>query len=323
MIPIRDTTGSRNHPVVNTTLIGINVALFLIQLQQGPKIEQFVFTYGLVPARYTVPEIAFFFTPFQQILAFFSFMFLHGGFMHLLGNMWSLYIFGDNVEDRLGPLRYLVFYFLCGWFSGLTHFMFNMDSRIPTIGASGAIAGVMGAYLILFPSAKILTFIPIFFIPYFVEIPAFIFLGIWFLIQFLSATALRGNMAGIAWWAHVGGFLAGIVFVKLLLMVPQTGLTRGVRSVTLKHKTPRLQVIHTLADAQDPHLYGSITITPREAAFGTRKLVNIPWGFHSRVLRVAIPPGVKKGTTLRLRGLGKTASNREVGDLLLKVLIKS
>jgi membrane associated rhomboid family serine protease len=166
MIPIRDTNRSKNHPVVNNTLIGINVFLFIIQSLQGPRIDQFIFTYGLVPARYTVPELASYFTPFQQAVAFVSFMFLHGGFWHLLGNMWSLYIFGDNVEDRLGPLRYLVFYLLCGWLSGLTHFVFNMDSRIPTIGASGAIAGVMGAYLILYPSSKILTLIPIFFIPF-------------------------------------------------------------------------------------------------------------------------------------------------------------
>jgi membrane associated rhomboid family serine protease len=322
MIPLRDTTQSRNYPVVNNTLIGINVFIFLIQLLQGPEIERFFFTYGLVPARYTNPDISLYFTSFQQAVAFLSFMFLHGGFLHLLGNMWSLYIFGDNVEDRLGPLRYLVFYLLCGWLSGLTHFMFNLDSRIPTIGASGAIAGVMGAYLILFPFARILTLIPIFFIPYFVEIPAFIFLGLWFLLQFLSAAAVGPGMGGIAWWAHVGGFVFGIVLSKLFLRMPQSGLTRRMRAATSKHKTPHLQVIRTLANAQDPHLYGTITITPREADFGTRKLVNIPWGFHSRVLRVVIPPGVKEGATLRLAGLGKTAPGLQRGDLLLKVRIE-
>jgi membrane associated rhomboid family serine protease len=323
MIPIRDTTQTRNYPVVNNILIGINVFLFLLQLTVGPGIERFFFMYGLVPARYTDPEIAGYFTPLQQVLPFVSFMFLHGGFLHLLGNMWSLHIFGDNVEDRLGPFRYLVFYLLCGWLSGLTHFLFNLDSRLPTIGASGAIAGVMGAYLILFPMAKILTLIPIFFIPYFVEIPAFIFLGLWFLLQFLSATAVRPDMGGIAWWAHVGGFAFGLVLLKLFLAVPQAGLTRRMRSVTAKHKTPHLQVIRTLAGAQDPHLYGTITISPREAIFGTRKLVNLPWGFHSRVLRVVIPPGVKEGTTLRLAGLGRAASAQRRGDLLLKVVIEA
>jgi membrane associated rhomboid family serine protease len=322
MIPLRDTTQSRNYPVVNNTLIGINVFLFIIQLLQGPEIERFFFTYGLVPARYTNPEIALYFTPFQQAVAFLSFMFLHGGFLHLLGNMWSLYIFGDNVEDRLGPLRYLMFYLLCGLLSGLTHFLFNLDSRIPTIGASGAIAGVMGAYLILFPLARILTLIPIFFIPYFVEIPAFIFLGLWFLLQFLYAAAPGPGMGGIAWWAHVGGFVFGILLLKLFLRMPQAGLTRRMRSATSKHKTPHLQVIRTLANAQDPHLYGTITITLREADFGTRKLVNIPWGFHSRVFRVVIPPGVKQGTTLRLAGLGKTVPGHDKGNLFLTVRIE-
>jgi membrane associated rhomboid family serine protease len=321
MIPIRDTNRSKNHPVVNNTLIGINVFLFIIQSLQGPRIDQFIFTYGLVPARYTVPELASYFTPFQQAVAFVSFMFLHGGFWHLLGNMWSLYIFGDNVEDRLGPLRYLVFYLLCGWLSGLTHFVFNMDSRIPTIGASGAIAGVMGAYLILYPSSKILTLIPIFFIPYFIEIPAFFFLGIWFLLQFLSAAVSRGDLGGIAWHAHVGGFVFGMVLLKLFDRVPQTGLTHKVRAATSKQKTPRLQVIRTFGTSEDPHLYGSISITPREAALGTRKLVNIPWGFHSRIFRVVIPPRIKEGATLRLAGLGK-ASGLHRGDLHLKVLIE-
>lgn len=321
MIPIRDTNRSKNYPVINNTLIGLNVFLFFVQSLQGSGIEQFVYTYGLVPARYTIPEFAAYFTPFQQVVAFVSFMFLHGGFWHLLGNMWSLYIFGDNVEDRLGPVRYLVFYLMCGWLSGLTHFVFNLDSRVPTIGASGAIAGVMGAYLILYPSSRILTLIPIFFIPYFVEIPAFFFLGLWFFLQFLSAAGSRGELGGIAWWAHVGGFVFGMVLLKLFDRVPGTGLTHRMRAATSKHKTPRLQVIRTLGASEDPHLYGNISITPREAEHGTRKLVNIPWGFHSRILRVVIPPGVQEGTTLRLAGLGKPLG-LDRGDLLLKVQIE-
>jgi len=322
MIPIRDTSRSMNYPVVNNILIGVNVFMFLIQSAHGPGIEQFVFTYGLVPARYTVPELTSYFTPFQQAVAFVSFMFLHGGFLHLLGNMWSLYIFGDNVEDRLGPLRYLIFYLLCGLLSGLTHFVFNLDSRIPTIGASGAIAGVMGAYLLLFPTARILTLIPIFFIPYFIEIPAFFFLGIWFLLQFLSAAVSRADMGGIAWWAHVGGFLFGMVLLKIFQTVPQAGLTHRMRAATSKRKTPHLQVIHTSGTPQDPNLYGTVSITSREASLGTRKLVNIPWGFHSRIFRVAIPAGTKHGATLRLAGLGKQVSGMDRGHIFLKVLIE-
>ncbi|MDL1968771.1 MAG: rhomboid family intramembrane serine protease [Deltaproteobacteria bacterium] len=129
--------------------------------------------YGLVPARYTIPQIASYSTTGQQLVSLITFMFLHSGFWHLLGNMWSLYIFGDNIEERLGHLRYLAFYMICGLASGLCHLVFNYNSTMPTIGASGAIAGVIGAYFILFPKAKILTLIPIFFIPYFIEIPAF------------------------------------------------------------------------------------------------------------------------------------------------------
>ena len=128
-------------------------------------------------------------------------------------------------------------------------------------------------------------------------------------------------MGGIAWWAHVGGFVFGMVLLKLFDRVPETGLTHRVRAATSKQKTPRLQVIRTFGTPEDPHLYGSLSITPREAALGTRKLVNIPWGFHSRIFRVVVPPRIKEGTTLRLAGLGKAYGARR-GDLLLKVLIE-
>ena len=157
MIPIRDTIPSKNYPVVNNTIIGINIVVYLVQLAQGSNIYNFTYLYGLVPARYSVPGIAYYFSRSEQIFAFISFMFIHGGLFHLLSNMWTLYIFGDNVEDRLGPLRYLLFYLICGLFSGLTHLFFNYYSNYPTIGASGAIAGVMGAYFILYPNAKILN----------------------------------------------------------------------------------------------------------------------------------------------------------------------
>jgi hypothetical protein len=246
-------------------------------------------------------------------------MFVHGGFWHLLGNMWSLYIFGDNVEDRLGSLRYLIFYLLCGWVSGLSHLFTNWDSQIPTIGASGAIAGVMGAYLILYPRARILTLI--LFFP--VEIPAFFFLGIWFFIQFLSAAGAQGQSSGIAWWAHIGGFVFGMIFLKLFLMIPELGVSDKLRSATSKKKTPRLHVIRTMGSADDPHLYGQISISPREAELGTRKLVNIPRGFRKRPFRITVPPGVRDGTVLRLAGLGRKIDEEQRGDLLLRVLIHS
>ncbi|HSM73554.1 MAG TPA: rhomboid family intramembrane serine protease, partial [Desulfobacterales bacterium] len=251
-----------------------------------------------------------------------SFMFLHGGFWHLLGNMWSLYIFGDNVEDHLGPLRYLGFYLLCGLVSGLTHMLLNVGSNVPTIGASGAIAGVMGAYFLLHPRARILTLIPIFFIPYFVEIPAFFFLGLWLLLQFLNAASSQAGMTGIAWWAHIGGFIGGMVLVKVLDQLPTTGVSRRVRQAAAKKRSYHLQVIHPSGTANDPNLFGEITITPFEAATGTQKLVNIPWGFQKRLFRVAIPPNIREGNVLRLKEMGRQMPDGRRGDLLLKVRIQ-
>jgi membrane associated rhomboid family serine protease len=323
MFPIRDTISSKNYPVVNNTIIGINVVLFLFQMSQGANLDRFVYIYGLVPARYSMPQIASYFTTGQQLLSWLSFMFLHGGFWHLLGNMWSLYIFGDNVEDRLGPFRYLVFYLLCGITSGLSHLLFNLHSNMPTIGASGAIAGVMGAYLILHPHSKILTLIPIIFIPWFIEIPAFFFLGFWFVLQFINAAGSHGNIGGIAWWAHIGGFVFGIVLLKIFLMLPETGVSNKMRRVTAKRKTHRLQVVRPGGLGKDPHLYGTIDITSFEALAGTQKLINIPKGFHKRIVKVIVPPGVKEGSKLRLKGLGKTASDGQRGDLYLKVMITS
>jgi membrane associated rhomboid family serine protease len=296
--------------------------MYLVQVAQGDKLNQFILTYGLVPIRYSVPEVASHFTLGQQVLSCFSFMFLHGGFWHILGNMWSLYIFGDNVEDRVGTVRYLLFYLLCGFASGMSHLFINWHSQVPTIGASGAIAGVMGAYFLLYPRSKILTLIPLFFFPYFVELPAFFFLGIWLILQFISAAGTTAQGGGIAWWAHIGGFLFGMIFLKLFMQVPQLGISKQVRRKTSRKRTPRLQVIQTAGSADALHLYGSIMVTPMEAHLGTRKLVNIPWGFHKRLFRVTVPPRVRDGTTLRLAGMGRQADDDTRGDLYLKVMIR-
>jgi hypothetical protein len=220
MLPLRDTLQSRTYPVVNTAIITVNILVFLVQMSRGPDLEKFLFFYGLVPAKFSSPELAAYFSLGDRLFSLFSFMFLHGGFLHLLGNMWSLYIFGDNIEERLGALKYLGFYLACGMASGLVHLVFNLSSQVPTIGASGAIAGVMGAYFLLYPHAKILTLIPILFIPWFVEIPAFFFLGLWFFLQLLNAAGSHGQMAGIAWWAHIGGFVFGMALVKLAMNIP-------------------------------------------------------------------------------------------------------
>jgi membrane associated rhomboid family serine protease len=321
MIPIRDTLASRNLPVVNTGLIIINVLVFLLEKAQGPELDRFIYYYGLVPARYFVPQITAYFSLGQQLFALFSFMFLHGGFLHLLFNMWSLYIFGDNIEDRLGALRYLAFYILCGLASGVAHMLLNPHSNVPTIGASGAIAGVMGAYLLLFPRSKVLTLIPIIIIPWFVEIPAFFFLGIWFLMQLFNAAGDAGSAGGIAWWAHIGGFVFGMLSIAFFKRVPKLGASDRVRQMTAKKHSHRLQVIRPVPGSDDPHLYGVIEITPHEATAGTLKLVNIPWGFQKRLMRVQVPPGIGDGKILRLRGMGQIAPAGGRGDLLLKVAI--
>lgn len=326
MIPLRDTTQSKNYPIVNVTLIAANCLVYLLQLAQGDRLHQFIVTYGLVPARYSVPAIASQFTFAEQTLSLVSFMFVHGGFWHLLGNMWSLYIFGDNVEDRLGSVKYLFFYLLCGFASGLTHLFLNWYSQIPTVGASGAIAGVMGAYFILYPKSRILTFIPIFFIPYFIEIPAFFFLGLWFLFQFISAAGTVSDGGGIAWWAHIGGFVFGIIFLKLFLLAPELGISRRIRQKTTKKKSHRLQVIKPASPSTTAHtsrVYSTITVTPLEAQLGTRKLLSVPSGStRKKLLRVTVPPGSRHGTVLRLAGAGQQLQDGNTGDLYLRVEVR-
>ena len=322
MIPIRDTIQPRHTPVVNHFLIGINVVVFLVQIAQGPDMDRFVYLFGLVPARYTVSQVAAYFSTGQQIFSLISFMFLHGGIWHIIGNMWSLYIFGDNVEDHLGHLRYLIFYLMCGLASGLSHLIVNWHSTIPTIGASGAIAGIMGAYFILFPSSKILTLIPIIIFPWFVEIPAFFFLGLWFVLQFINAAGTQGAMSGIAWWAHIGGFIFGIIFLKALQRLPHSGLAERIGPVTEKKTSHRLQVIHPRGSGNDPHLYGDLTISAHEASTGTNKMVSVPWGFYTRILKVSVPSGIKEGNSLRLRGMGRHVPDGPRGDLYLKVQIR-
>jgi membrane associated rhomboid family serine protease len=324
MIPIRDTTPSKNVPVVNNLLIGINVVVFAFQMLQGSDFgfQRLVYEYGLIPARFTAPELTGRVGPGHGMFALISFMFLHGGFLHLLGNMWFLYIFGDNVEDRLGPVRYAGFYLLCGLISGLTHLALNAHSTAPTIGASGAVAGVMGAYFLLHPSAKILTLIPIIIIPWFVEIPAFFFLGLWFLIQLFNASSHPGAAGGIAWWAHVGGFVAGMVLLKLLGALPATGISTGLRKVTARKTTHRFQVVRPSAEGRNADIVATVSISPYEALVGTRKLVTVPHGFQRRTFRVNVPPGMEAGKVLRLQGQGRSLGTGQKGDLLLKVVIQ-
>jgi membrane associated rhomboid family serine protease len=214
MIPIRDTVRSQSFPILNTLLIILNVLIFIYESSLGQRgLEQFIFTYGLVPAQFWAEG------PALGWLPMFTSMFLHGSWSHLISNMLALYIFGDNVEDRMGRLRYLLFYLLGGLLAGLTHLLIYPTSPIPTVGASGAIAAVLGAYLVLYPRARVISLLPFFIIFPIVEIPAIFYLGLWFVTQLLNgamalgAGALEGG--GIAFFAHIGGFVAGMVLVWL------------------------------------------------------------------------------------------------------------
>jgi membrane associated rhomboid family serine protease len=218
MIPFRDNIPSRSFPIINIGIIVANVLVFFYELTLGPQLEPFIAHYGVVPAAvFAWPQSNL---PFSALaVPFLTSMFLHGGWLHLIGNMWYLWIFGDNVEDRLGHFTYLIFYILCGIGAGIVHTILNYDVTVPSIGASGAIAGVLGAYLVSYPFARVLTLVPVVFFFPIIEIPAIIVLGFWFVMQFLygatslaSATAASG---GVAWWAHVGGFIVGMILVGL------------------------------------------------------------------------------------------------------------
>jgi len=195
---------------VSVSLIVVNVAVFIYEVALGHGVNSFIMQNGLIPAGITGGGEAAG-IPFKPYTLFTS-LFLHGGWLHVGGNMLFLWIFGDNVEDRLGHVRFLIFYLLCGVAASLTHVVANPASTMPTIGASGAIAGVLGAYLVLYPRAKVLTLLPLGFYIQVVQVPAFLFLGFWFLLQFVvGAASLSAGAAkeGVAWWAHVGGFGAG------------------------------------------------------------------------------------------------------------------
>ncbi len=200
-------------------LIAVNLLVFFYELTL-PEVglERLFYAFGVVPAQFSAPDWALQAgRPSAGVLAFLTSMFLHGGLLHVLSNLWTLWIFGDNVEDRMGPWRFLAFYLLSGLLAGLVHLLTNLDSQVPTIGASGAIAGVLGAYMILYPHSRVVTLVPVFFWPLFFEIPAVFYLAFWFLAQVFSAASSASGGGGVAWWAHVGGFLAGLLLFRLFL----------------------------------------------------------------------------------------------------------
>ncbi|MBM3180968.1 MAG: rhomboid family intramembrane serine protease [Chloroflexi bacterium] len=213
MFPLYDTLRSRRFPIVNWMLILLNGMAFYYELKLGEAgLNRFIHTWGLIPFQLTS-------SPAETWITIFTSIFLHGGWFHILSNLWVLAIFGDNIEDRMGSGRYLIFYLLGGMAASLMQVFLSPASNQPMVGASGAIAGVLGAYIILFPRARIASLVPIFFIFTIIEIPAVIFLGIWFVSQLFSGwLALYGaEISGVAWWAHIGGFVFGMFAVRLFV----------------------------------------------------------------------------------------------------------
>ncbi len=218
MIPIRTNIPSKRWPFVVVFLIAVNLAIFFYELSLGRGLETFIRGNALIPERFMKAldtcQVELVFLPL-----FFS-LFMHGGWFHLLSNMLYLWIFGANIEDRLGHIRFFLFFLLCGIAASILHISANPSSQIPTIGASGAVAGLLGAYLVFYPTARILTLVPIFFFIRIMELPALLFLGIWFFIQFLSGISSLSisevSTGGVAWWAHIGGFIAGGAIALLM-----------------------------------------------------------------------------------------------------------
>ena len=226
MIPIRNAVPSRYPPVVTWLLIATNCLVFLLQNSLSPaELEEFLRNFALIPARHTA-ALAYGEADLSaaDLFPFFTMMFLHGGWLHLIFNMWTLWLFGPTVEDRLGHGRYLAFYLACGLAASIAHVFFNPTSIVPALGASGAIAGVLGCYMRLFPLARVVVVVPILFIPLFFEVYAFLFVGLWFLIQIFQGALellLPSSGGGVAWWAHVGGFVAGLTLGPLLVRSEQ------------------------------------------------------------------------------------------------------
>lgn len=221
MIPLRDNIPSRRFPIVNTAIIGLNVLVFLSESLLGPEqLDQLIALYGLVPANFWQGA------GLGRWVPLFTSMFLHGGWWHLISNMLALYIFGDNIEDQTGSVLYALFYLLSGLAASGAHLVAYRGSSIPTVGASGAIAGVLGAYLILYPHARVLTLVPIFYFLRMVEIPALVYLGFWFVSQLFNGIAALSaanvfQSGGVAWWAHIGGFVFGLAVIRLIARPPR------------------------------------------------------------------------------------------------------
>ena len=219
MIPIRDTIPPRHVPWVTRTLLVANVAAFIVEVRQGEALERLLYHYGVVPGYWAISTSSDFLGWPQLFLALLTSQFLHGGLFHLGSNMLYLWIFGDNVEDRLGPGRFLLLYLGSGVAAAVAQIIATPHSAVPMVGASGAIAGVLGSYFLMFPSARVVTLVPLGWFVETIELPAFVFLGLWFLLQWLHGVTTIGQVAdvgGVAFWAHVGGFVSGMMLSAIL-----------------------------------------------------------------------------------------------------------
>ncbi|MFH1777289.1 MAG: rhomboid family intramembrane serine protease [Candidatus Omnitrophota bacterium] len=221
MFPLRDNTCSKTFPFVTLSIIAANSLIFVYEVSLGRNLGNFIEQFALVPSTLTACINEGWFGCIVAGKTLFTSIFLHGSWMHLISNMWYLWIFGDNVEDSMGHVRFVIFYLLCGGCGNIAQVISNAGSQIPSMGASGAIAAVLGAYFLFFPGARVVTLIPIFFFWQIIEVPAVFFLGVWFIMQFLNglvslpyAALMKG---GIAWWAHIGGFASGIVLGVLFV----------------------------------------------------------------------------------------------------------
>ncbi len=213
MIPLRDINPTQRFSLITALLIAVNSIVFVLELVQGAKGEAFIANFALVPARlFSTGSVS---TGLPVWTTVITSMFLHGGIVHVAGNMLYLWIFGNNIEDAMGRARFLVFYLLCGAFAAYAHAMANAGSTVPMIGASGAVSGVLGAYLLLYPRARVVTLMIFGFYVRTVEVPAMFVLGFWFVLQFLNALVSSGSGLGVAWYAHIGGFIAGIFLIGL------------------------------------------------------------------------------------------------------------
>lgn len=226
MIPLRDDQPRFSTPYMNYFLVALNTAVFLFELSIGAQshraLNGLIYQFGIVPSHFTQSMAGAAHTGLAAaFLSILTSMFLHGSWLHIIGNMWVLWIFGDNIEDYLGHFAYLIFYLLCGFAAAIAHIILNSGSDVPTVGASGAIAGVMGAYFLLYPKSRVLTLVPLIVFFTFWWLPAWIVLGYWFLLQFLSGASTsiaysNPDSGRIAFWAHVGGFIAGIILIKIM-----------------------------------------------------------------------------------------------------------